>query len=241
MPPLSHSWEEDVNYKAPYFVWPVGINAAYKSGRIYIADSYGVFQFKYNPQGFDKGYMKWNFWGKKTVYGVCENKGFLYVSTNDGCYVMRIYDTWIDGYQSSWVLISREYEGKEWWTFTKMLDEVRLNYELNPSGNATNPWIINVYVSPNNLWKNTNTFTQANWWYRVMTIDSSSRWTRTEKSNLLNNMWSSSTSSFEFDWQTITYAIVMTQSSNTHATPIVRQIDLIYHTKDKTNNVYNIN
>ena len=231
----------DVNYKAPYFVWPTWINAAYKSGRIYIADSYGVFQFKYNPQGFDKWYMKWSFWWKKTVYGVCENKGFLYVSTNDGCYVMRLYDTWVDGYQSSGVLISREYEGKEWGTMTKMLDEVRLNYELNPSGNATNPWIINVYVSPNNLWKNTSTFTQANWWYRVMTIDSSSRWTRTEKSNLLNNMWSSSTSSFEFDWQTITYAIVMTQSSSTHATPIVRQIDLEYHTKDKTNNVYNIN
>ena len=231
----------DVNYKAPYFVWPVGISAAYKSGRIYIADSYGVFQFKYNPQGFDKWYMKWSFWWQKTVYWVCENKGFLYVSTNDGCYVMRIYDTWVDGYQSKGVLISREYEGKEWGTFTKMLDEVRLNYELNPSGNATNPWIINIYVSPNNLWTNTSTFTEANKRYRVMTIDSSSRWTRTERTNLLNNLWNSSTSSFKFDWQTITYAIVMTQSSSTHATPIVRQIDLKYHVKDKINNVYDIN
>lgn len=231
----------DINYKAPYFVWPVGINAAYKSGRIYIADSYGVFQFKYNPQGFDKWYMKWSFWWQKTVYWVCENKGFLYVSTNDGCYVMRIYDTWVDGYQSKGVLISREYEGKEWGTFTKMLDEVRLNYELNPSGNATNPWIINIYVSPNNLWTNTSSFTEANKWYRVMTIDSSSRWTRTERTNLLNSLWNSDTSSFKFDWQTITYAIVMTQSSSTHATPIVRQIDLKYHVKDKINNVYNIN
>lgn len=231
----------DINYKAPYFVWPVGINAAYKSWRFYIADAYWVFQFKYNPQGFDKWYMKWSFWWQKTVYGVCENKGFLYVSTNDGCYAMRIYDTWVDGYQSKGVLISREYEGKEWGTLTKMLDEVRLNYELNPSSNATSPWIINIYVSPNNLWTNTSAFTEANKWYRVMTIDSSSRWTRTERTNLLNNLWNSSTSSFQFDWQTITYAIVIEQTADTRATPIVRQIDLLYHTKDKTNKVYNIN
>ena len=232
----------DVNYKAPYFVWPCGINAAYKSGRFYIADSYGVFQFKYTPQSFDKWYMKWKLSNStREVYGVCENKGFLYVSDEDWCWAMRLYDTWVDGYQSNWVLISREYEWKEWWTLTKMLDEVRLNFELNP--NTNNVWTINIYVSPNNLWKSTSSFTEANGWYHAMSITSDSKWTRTEKSNLLNNMWNSSKSSFAnmWDWQTITYAIVMWQSSSTHATPIVRQIDLRYHVKDKTNNVYDIN
>lgn len=232
----------DVNYKAPYFVWPCGINAAYKSGRFYVADSYGVFQFKYTPQSFDKWYMKWKLSNStRQVYGVCENKGFLYVSDQDWCWAMRIYDTWVDGYQSNWVLISREYEWKEWGTLTKMLDEVRLNFELNP--NTNNVWTINIYVSPNNLWKSTSSFTEANGWYHAMSITSDSKWTRTEKSNLLNNMWNSSKSSFAnmWDWQTITYAIVMWQSSSTHATPIVRQIDLRYHVKDKTNNVYDIN
>ena len=232
----------DVNYKAPYFVWPCGINAAYKSGRFYVADSYGVFQFKYTPQSFDKWYMKWKLSNStRQVYGVCENKGFLYVSDENWCWAMRLYDTWVDGYQSNWVLISREYEWKEWWTLTKMLDEVRLNFELNP--NTNNVWTINIYVSPNNLWKSTSSFTEANGWYHAMSITSDSKWTRTEKSNLLNNMWNSSKSSFAnmWDWQTITYAIVMWQSSSTHATPIVRQIDLRYHVKDKTNNVYDIN
>lgn len=232
----------DVNYKAPYFVWPVWINAAYKSGRFYIADSYGVFQFKYTPQSFDKWYMKWMLSSStREVYGVCENKGFLYVSDEDWCWAMRLYDTWVDGYQSNWVLISREYEWKEWGTLTKMLDEVRLNFELNP--NTNNVWTIDIYVSPNNLWKSTSSFTESNGWYHAMSITNDSKWTRTEKSNLLNDMWNSSKSSFAnmWDWQTITYAIVMWQSSSTHATPIVRQIDLRYHVKDKTNNVYDIN
>lgn len=232
----------DVNYKAPYFVWPCWINAAYKSGRFYIADSYGVFQFKYTPQSFDKWYMKWKLSSStREVYGVCENKGFLYVSDEDWCWAMRLYDTWVDGYQSNWVLISREYEWKEWWTLTKMLDEVRLNFELNP--NTNNVWTIDIYVSPNNLWESTSSFTESNGWYHVMSITSNSKWTRTEKSNLLNDMWNSSKSSFAnmWDWQTITYAIVMWQSSSTHATPIVRQIDLRYHVKDKVNNVYDIN
>lgn len=233
----------DVNYKAPYFVWPCWINAAYKSGRFYIADSYGVFQFKYTPQSFDKWYMKWMLSSStRKVYWVCENKGFLYVSDENWCWAMRIYDTWVDGYQDNWVLISREFEWKEWWTLTKMLDEVRLNYELNPNA-WNNVWTIDIYVSPNNLRKSTSSFTEANWWYHAMSITNRSKWTRTEKSNLLNNMWNSSKSSFAnmWDWQTITYAIVMWQSSSTHATPIVRQIDLRYHVKDKTNNVYDIN
>ena len=241
----------DVQYKAPYFVWPVGINAPYKSGRFYVADAYGVFQFKQTPNGFDKWYMKRKLrsWPAKLddartveTYGVCENKGFLYVSDSDWCRAMRVYDTWVDWYNSTypWVLISREFEWKEWWTLTKMLDEVRLNYELNQNAN-NNVWTIDIYVSPNNLWKSTSSFTEANWWYHAMSIDYNSKWTRTEKSNLLNNLWWSSKSSFTFDRQTITYAIVMNQNTSTHATPIVRQIDLRYHTKDKVNSVYDIN
>ena len=75
-----------------------------------------------------------------------------------------------------------------------------------------------------------------------MHIDQTNINTRTEKSNLFNNMGKNSGSSFKFDWQTITYAIVITlNQSETHATPIVRQLDLKYHCKDKTNNVYDIN
>lgn len=240
----------DVNFKAPYFVWPTGINATYKSGRFYVADSYGVFQFKYTPQSFDKWYMKWKLSNStRKVYWVCENKGFLYVSDEYWCWAMRIYDTWVDGYQDEWVLISREYEWKEWGTLTKMLDEIRLNYELNPNvtiNNNNDVWTIDIYVSPNNLWKSTSSFTEANWWYHVMEITNRSRWTRTEKSNLLNDLGgvlSNKKSSFAnmWDWQTITYAIVIKQNKNTHATPIVRQIDLRYHVKDKVNNVYDIN
>jgi hypothetical protein len=110
-----------------------------------------------------------------------------------------------------------------------MLDEVKLNYELNPLTN--NVGTIDIYVSPNNLWRTTGEFTLAKNWYHVMHIDSKSKDTRTEASYAVNNFINSMPSSFAFDWQTITYAIVLRQATNTHATPIVRQIDLIYHTK----------
>lgn len=230
----------DVNFKAPYFVWPCGIEAWYTDWTFYIADTYGLFRFRYTPQWYDKGYMKWKFnTNQEQPFGVCFNQWFLYVSTDKGCYKMRAYDTWVDGYQETWVLISREYEWKEWGTLTKMLDEIRLNYELNPLTN--NKWSIDIYVSPNNLWKNTHTFTEANNWYHVMHIDNTNWATRTEKSNLFNDLGTWDNSSFKFDWQTITYAIVINQNTSTHATPIVRQIDIRYHTKDKVNNVYDIN
>jgi len=244
----------DVNFKAPYFVWPTGLDAAYYGGKFYIADAYGLFQFTYNPQGFDKGYMKWGLYNNKQVYWVCENQGYLYVSTEDWCYIMRVIDTWkpvpeskswdevtykTEGYQEEWILISREYEGREWGTVTKMLDEIRLNYELNP--NTNNNGTIDIYVSPNNLWKDTDPASpSSDRWYKVMHIDQDSAGTRTEKSNLFNdlNSWESA---FKFDWQTITYAIVIKRWTEKKATPIVRQIDIKYHCKDKVNNVYDIN
>ena len=244
----------DVNFKAPYFVWPVWLNAAYCRWKFYIADAYGLFQFTYNPQWFDKWYMKWWLYNNVQVYWVCENQWYLYVSTEWWCYIMRVIDTWKpvplsktwmevtykdEWYQPQWVLISREFEWKEWWTFTKMLDEIRLNYELNPLTDEN--WEIDIYVSPNNLWKNTHTFTEASNWYHVMHIEQKNGKTRTEKSNLFNDLWAWKESSFKFDWQTITYAIVITRWEESKATPIVRQIDLRYHVKDKTNNVYDIN
>lgn len=242
----------DVNFKAPYFVWPVWIEAGYTDWTFYIADTYGLFRFKYTPQGYDKGYMKWKFrTNQEHPYWVCFNQGFLYVSTNKGCYKMRAYDTWIDGYQDEWVLISREYEGSEWGTITKMLDEIRLNFELNPLTSWN--WTIDVYVSPNNLWKDTTpAWTELpnnmadyiswnyDWWYHAMHIDQTNIGTRTEKSNLFNDLGGNDGSSFKFDWQTITYAIVISTWSEDNATPIVRQIDIKYHTKDKVNKVYNI-
>lgn len=234
----------DINFKAPYFVWPTGINAAYKSGRFYIADAYGVFQFIQTPASYDKGYMKRKLSDDlstttgQQVYWVCENQGFLYVSTEDGCREMRLYDTWVDGYQDQWVLISREFEWKEWWTVTKMLDEIRMNFELNPLTDEN--WSIDVYVSPNNLWRNTFEFTVANGWHHAMHIDQTNAGTRAEKSNLFNDL-NNGNSSFKFDWQTITYAIVITKWDEDKATPIVRQLDIKYHCKDKVNNVYDIN
>ena len=293
--PLFHQrwWLDplDVNFKAPYFVWPCGIDAGYTDWTFYIADTYGLFRFRYTPQWYDKGYMKWKFnTNQEHPYWVCFNQWYLYVSTDKGCYKMRAYDTWVDWFQEEWVLISREYEGKEWGTITKMLDEIRLNYELNPLTN--NKWSIDIYVSPNNLWRTTrpedytNLWTVASvsdfpenpsendfcwvtnksayylyiydddeweyrwekqksgiipwWWYKAMHIDNTNWETRAEKSNLFNELEAGS-SSFKFDWQTITYAIVIKQTTSTHATPIVRQIDIRYHTKDKVNNVYDIN
>ena len=227
----------DINNKAPYFVWPCSIWAGYTDGRFYIWDCYGLFQFRYNPQGYDKWYMKRRYQSnKEQPYWVCFNQWYLYVSTENGCYKMRAYDSWVDGYQASWVLISREYEGKEWGTVTKMLDEIRLNYELNPD--TDDNWEIDIYVSPNNLWRWTDPETDE-WWYKVMHISQTNWKTRTEKSNLFNNLdnWQSA---FKFDWQTITYAIVITLWDAIQATPVVRQIDIKYHSKDKTNNVYDI-
>ena len=245
----------DVNFKAPYFVWPTSIGAAYAMWKFYIADAYGLFQFTYKSNSYDTGYMKRGLYNNQQVYGVCENQGYLYVSVSDGCYVMRLWDTgkpvpeskneetWVvtyktEGYQSKWVLISREFEWREWGTVTKMLDEIRMNFELNSLTDEN--WTVDVYVSPNNLWKSTSEFTKANNWWHVMHITQDSAWTRAEKSNAFNNLdgWESA---FKFDWQTITYAIVITRWAEPKATPIVRQLDIKYHCKDKINNVYDIN
>lgn len=227
----------DINQKAPYFVWPCSIDAWYAFWSFYIADAYWVFKFAYTPNWYDKGYMKWQTsTSSKQVYWLCVNKNILYVSTEDWCYATRVYDTWLDWYEDHWVLISREIEWQYWWTVTKMLDEIRLHYELNPL--TTWNGKIEIFVSPNNLWRSTNT--SSEWRYKVMEITQVNHKTRTERTELLNclDAWKPA---FEFDWQTITYAVKITVWSEDEATPIVRQIDLNYHTKDKTNYVYDIN
>jgi hypothetical protein len=83
--------------------------------------------------------------------------------------------------------------------------------------------------------------TTYDWWFHVMHIDQWNIGTRTEKSELVNQLGPSWISAFKFDWQTITYAIVINNWTQTKATPIVRQIDINYHTKEKLNDVYNIN
>ena len=234
----------DINNKAPYFVWPTSIAGAYNNGNIYVADAFWVFSFKYTPDSYDRWYMKWKLrdtiisW--KQVYWLCENKWFLYVSDSDGCRAMRLYDTGVDGYQEEWVLISREFEWREGWTITKMLDQIRLNYELNPMTDHNGN--IDIYVSPNNLRKSTSVFTEENNRWHVMHIEQRDIGSRTQKSDLVNNLQSWE-SAFKFDRQTITYAIVISKpnGSEPKTTPIVRQIDIKYHAKDKVNNVYDIN
>ena len=255
----------DVNKKAPYFVWPVWLDWPYNNWNFYVADAYGVFKFRYNPQWYDKGYMKWKLTQNTQVYWVCINKWFLYVSDSDGCWAMRLYDTGVDWYQQDGILISREFEWNEWWTITKILDQIRLNYEMNPLTKYN--WTIQVFVSPNNLWKSTDPIgtglpadmstyynnSSYDWWFKVMDLGQDNAYTRTERTEPLNNLWPSWNPAFKFDWQTITYAIKIIryekpqsnpsqqQTEAEMATPIVRQIDIRYHAKDKTNYVNGLN
>lgn len=230
----------DINTKDPYFVWPCSIDAAYQMWAYYVADAYGIFRFNYTANSYDKWYMKWKLNSSPVQpAGLCICANFLYFSDANGIHAVRIYDTGKWGYQSSWILISREFEGKEWGTFTKMIDQIRLAYEMNP--NTTGNWEIDVYVSPNNLWTSTNpTWDWTDWWYHVMHLSQTNAWTRTERSEAFNNFINGKPSAFAFDWQTLTYAIKITRGSESTATPIVRQIDIRYHVKDKTNQVYNI-
>lgn len=232
----------DTNQKSAYFVWPTALNAWYLDGSFYIADAYGAFKFNYNPSGVDTWYLKWKFRSSVssndlTVWlAICQN--YLYVSDNDWLHRMRLYDTWVDGYQDKWVLVSREFEwNKLDWTYTKILDEVRCHFELNPIPSASQVWSIDIYVSPNNLRTDPDPTRNWEWRYKVMHIDWESINTRVEITKALNNL--EGTPAFEFDWQTITYCIVLRRgSTSAQRTPIVREINMIYHPKSKANNIY---
>lgn len=227
-----------------YFVWPTALDSSYLDGAFYVADYYGVFKFLFDPQGIDKGYLKWKFRSSNTPntqptgLTICQN--FLYVSDREGLKKMRLYDTGVDGYQERGILISRELEGNTWGCFAKMLDEIRCHFEFN-NLTSSNPWSIEVYVSPNNTRELYDPEVDDSGRYKVMEIDSESKNTRFEQVNALNcfNDWKPA---FEFDRETITYCIIIKRGTNSAEwTPTVREMRLTYHTKWKTNNIYDIN
>ena len=128
-----------------------------------------------------------------------------------------------------------------------MLDEVRCHYELNDVDDAkNNPGTIDIYVSPNNLWRHRDPEANPSGWYKVMHIDKESINTRFEISHQLNNLMG--TPAFEFDRETITYCVVIKRAVDDEDedrvaqwTPIVREVNLRYHLKGKTNYVYELN
>jgi len=230
--------------KGWYFVWPTALDSSYLDGAFYVADYYGVFKFLFDPQGVDKGYLKWKFRSSNvsntqpTGLAICQN--FLYVSDREGLKKMRLYDTGVDGYQDRGILISRELEGNTWGCFAKMLDEIRCHFEFN-NLTSSNPWSIEVYVSPNNTRELYDPEVDDSGRYKVMEIDSESKNTRFEQVNALN-CFNDGKPAFEFDRETITYCIIIKRGTNSaERTPTVREIRLTYHTKWKTNNIYDIN
>ena len=241
---------EDIFGKAWYFIGPTSLDASYINGDLYLADAHWVFKFKYNPSWKDTWYLKWKLNNTKqnvVWLAICQN--YLYVSYknstwyNGWIYRMRLYDTGEDWYQSTGFLISRELEGKSFqWCFTKILDEIRLNYELNHLIWNNANWSIEVFVSPNNRWTDTNpSWTGSDGRYKIMEIDWDMKNTRTQISHLLNNYTNQNwETGMEFDRQTITYLIKINKWNNNQATPIVREIQLWYHTKGKTNEIYDL-
>lgn len=236
----------DVNYKAQYLVGPTWVWAPFNSWAFYLADAYWIFKFTQNQDSYDTWYMKWRINNQITAsnqaYWIDICKNFLYISYENKFYIVRLYDTWIDWYMNQGILISREYEWNYGWTFTKMLKEVRLHYELIPDWIFWNSWNwngkIEIFVSPNNTWHTTSFNDEG--WIKVMEIDKTWNKTRTEKSNRLNNLWDSDTPAFWFDWQTITYWIRITLGTEEKCTPVVREVKMIYSLKGKTNFNYDI-
>ncbi len=249
VPIFTRRWwlvSEDIFSKSAawYFIGPTSLDASYINGYFYIADAHWVFKFKYNPSWKDTWYLKRKCRNtKKYVNGLAICNNYIYVSYEDWICKMRLYDTGQDWYESSWILISREMEGNQFqWCFTKMLDEVRLNYELNYLLDEGKNWKIEVFISPNNRWTDTNpSWTWSDWRYKVMEITSEMKNTRTQISHLLNNFNNQTGETwFEYDRQTITYLIRISIGDDEKATPIVREIQLWYHTKGKTNELYDI-
>ena len=237
---------EDIFNKSAawYFIWPTSLDASYQNWYFYVADAHWVFKFKYNPSGKDSWYLKWKINNsKKKVVGLCICENYLYISYENWIRKTRLYDTGEDWYQDYGILIGREMEGNQFqWCFTKMLDEVRLNYELNYLLDEGKNWKIEVFISPNNRWTDTNpSWTGSDWRYKVMEITSEMKNTRTQISHLLNNFNNQTGETwFEYDRQTITYLIKISIGNDEKATPIVREIQLRYHTKGKTNDLYDI-
>ena len=236
----------DANQKAWYFVGPTSRASEYQNGSFYIGDAYGVFKFAFTPGGYDKGYLKRKIrsTGEITT-GLCIAWNFVFISDEHGIKAMRLYDTGIDWYEAKGILVSREMEWDFGGCVAKVLDEVLCHFELNPLiKNSDNAGDIDIYMSPNNKWKNVDPEADSTGWWHVLHIDGDSdlqnRNTRYESINKLNCM-NNGNPAFEFDRETITYCVVIKRwKSTAQWTPVVREVYMNYHTKGKVNDVYEI-
>lgn len=248
----------DVNQKAWYFVGPTTWDTSYQDGNFYIGDAYWVFKFAYNPSGYDKGYLKRKIRNTKETapgtVGLCIGWNFVYISDQEGIKAMRLYDTGIDGYEAKGILISREMEWDYGGCVAKIIDEIRCHFEMNNLKDDDWDYLINggdlgtidVYLSPNNTRQYSDPTMDDTGWWHVMTLDWTSRETRYEGmqkfSQLPKNSNGYTDPVFEFDRETITYCVVIRRwKTKAQWTPVVREIYLNYHTKGKTNEIYDIN
>lgn len=243
----------DINQKAWYFVWPTSWNAEYQDQNFYIADAYGVFKFAFTPTWYDTGYLKrkardeW-----QITTWLCIGWNFVFISDEDWIKAMRLYDTGVDWYESKGILISREMEWDFGGCVAKLLDEVRCHYEFNNLKDNEWDYLINngvlgeidIYVSPNNTRQYSDPDIDDTWRYHVMHLSGINRETRYEKMTKLSQLPVNNKRSapvFEYDWETITYCVVIRRGTKrAQWTPVVREVNLGYHIKGKTNNIYEL-
>ena len=236
----------DINQKAWYFVGPTSRGAEYINGDFYVADSYGVFKFEFQPSSIDPGYLKWKVrsTAEKTI-GLCIAWNFVFISDQHGIKAMRLYDTGVDWYESKGILISREMEGDFGGCVSKVLDSVKCHFELNTViSDSQDAGDIDIYMSPNNQWRNVDPESDSTGRWHVLHIDGDAskqnRNTRYEEVNELNKL-NNGNPAFEFNRETITYCVVI-KSNDEEAqwTPVVREILAQYHLEGKTNDVYEL-
>ena len=236
----------DINQKAWYFVGPTSRGAEYINGDFYVADSYGVFKFEFQPSSIDPGYLKWKVrsTAEKTI-GLCIAWNFVFISDQHGIKAMRLYDTGVDWYESKGILISREMEGDFGGCVSKVLDSVKCHFELNTViSDSQDAGDIDIYMSPNNQWRNVDPESDSTGRWHVLHIDGDAskqnRNTRYEEVNELNKL-NNGNPAFEFNRETIPYCVVI-KSNDEEAqwTPVVREILAQYHLEGKTNDVYEL-
>ena len=128
---------------------------------------------------------------------------------------------------------------------SKVLDSVKCHFELNTViSNSQDAGDIDIYMSPNNQWKNVDPESDSTGRWHVLHIDGDAskqnRNTRYEEVNELNKL-NNGNPAFEFNRETITYCVVI-KSNDEEAqwTPVVREILAQYHLEGKTNDVYEL-
>lgn len=104
---------------------------------------------------------------------------------------------------------------------------------------------IDIYLSPNNTWQNADPTVDSTGRWHVMTLGGINRETRFETMQKFSQLPTTNGYTapvFEYDRETITYCIVIRRGSSTAQwTPVVREVYIAYHTKGKTNEIYDIN